>query len=59
MTLQTCAPLVSMGGTSGPVKRAQTGSEDPHRRERKFIYFTDAMKKVAKKGQALVEFHLL
>ena len=24
------------GGTSGPVKRAQTGSEDPHRRERKF-----------------------
>ena len=24
------------GGTSGPVKRAQTGSEDPHWRERKF-----------------------
>ena len=34
----TCAgkfPLVSMGGER-TVKRAQTGSEDPHRRERKF-----------------------
>jgi hypothetical protein len=27
------------GGTSGHVKRAQTGSEDPHRREGKFLLF--------------------
>ena len=26
-------PLVLNGGTSGPAKRAQMGSEDPHRRE--------------------------
>ena len=26
------------GGTSRHVKRAQTGSKDPHRRERKFMY---------------------
>ena len=28
-------PLMFMGGKGGPVKRAQTGSEDPHGRERK------------------------
>ena len=28
--------IVSMGETSGPVKHAQMGSEDPHQRERKF-----------------------
>ena len=27
------------GGTSGHVKRAQTGSEDPHRREQKLYIF--------------------
>jgi hypothetical protein len=30
-------PLVSMGDER-TVKRAQTGSEDPHRRERKFSF---------------------
>jgi hypothetical protein len=32
-------PLVSMGDER-TVKRAQTVSEDPHRRERKFVYIT-------------------
>ena len=41
VTLQTHAPenfRLCDGGTSGHIKRAQTGSEDPHRRVRKFIY---------------------
>ena len=39
MTLQTCVPenfRSCRWGDERTVKRAQTGSEDPHRRERKF-----------------------
>ena len=29
-------PLLSMGGTIGPLKVADTGSEEPHRHEQKY-----------------------
>ena len=41
MTLQTCAPenfRLCRWGDERTVKRAQMVSEDPHRRERKFVY---------------------
>jgi hypothetical protein len=41
VTLQTYVPDVLCcvdGGKSGHVKRAQTGSEDPHRREHKLLF---------------------
>ena len=42
VTLQTCVPenfRSCRWGGERTVKRAQTGSEDPHRRERKLIFF--------------------
>jgi hypothetical protein len=43
VTLQTCAPENFRScqlGDERMVKRAQTVSEDPHRRERKFSFIT-------------------
>ena len=40
------------GGTSGPVNHAETGSKDPHRRERTFFayfFFNEIILKLHKK----------
>ena len=44
--LQTCAPenfRLCRWGDERTVKRAQTGSEDPHRRERKLVIVVEAL----------------
>jgi hypothetical protein len=42
VTMQTCARKIFAcvdGGANGPIKRAQMGSEDPHRRKRNYYFF--------------------
>jgi hypothetical protein len=44
-------PLVSVGGESGHVKRAQTGREDPHLREQNYHKYIHFLMGLAKNGR--------